>query len=62
MALDPADCDAMIAAARDTGVVLSVISQRRWYAPVLRVRAAIDEGRIGEPGLATVEVLGWRGR
>jgi UDP-N-acetyl-2-amino-2-deoxyglucuronate dehydrogenase len=61
MALDPADCDAMIAAAQESGVVLSVMSQRRWYAPVLRVKAAIDEGRIGEPGLASVELLGWRG-
>lgn len=60
MALDAADCDAMIAAARASGVVLSVISQRRWYAPVQRVKAAIEEGRIGEPGLASVEVLGWR--
>ena len=61
MALDPADCDEMIAAAREAGVVLSVVSQRRWYAPVQRVKAAIDEGRIGEPGLASVEILGWRG-
>lgn len=61
MALSAAECDAMIKAATDAGVVLSVISQRRWYEPVRRVKAAIDEGRIGEPGLATVEVLGWRG-
>jgi predicted dehydrogenase len=37
-----------------------VISQRRWQPAVRRVKAAIDEGRIGVPGLATVEVLGWR--
>jgi UDP-N-acetyl-2-amino-2-deoxyglucuronate dehydrogenase len=61
MALSPAECDAMIAAARASGVVLSVISQRRWYEPVRRVKQAIDGGRIGQPGLATVEVLGWRG-
>jgi len=61
MALTVADADAMIAAALEAGVVLSVVSQRRWYAPVLRVRAAIKGGRIGEPGLASVEVLGWRG-
>ena len=61
MALDPADCDAMIATAREAGVLLSVVSQRRWYAPVRRVKAAIEEGRIGQPGLASVEVLGWRG-
>jgi predicted dehydrogenase len=61
MALTPADCDAMIAAAERGRVMLSVVSQRRWYAPVRRVKAAIDAGRIGLPGLATVEVLGWRG-
>jgi predicted dehydrogenase len=60
MALSTADCTAMIEAAERAGVVLSVISQRRWYAPVERVKAAIDDGRIGRPGLAIVEVLGWR--
>jgi predicted dehydrogenase len=61
MALTPEDADAMIAAADRTGVVLSVISQRRWYHAARRVRDAIDDGRIGSPALATVEVLGWRG-
>jgi UDP-N-acetyl-2-amino-2-deoxyglucuronate dehydrogenase len=61
MALTPADCDEIIAAAESSGVLLSVISQRRWYQPALRMKAAIDDGRIGDPILATVEVLGWRG-
>jgi UDP-N-acetyl-2-amino-2-deoxyglucuronate dehydrogenase len=61
MALTVADADAMVAAASEAGVVLSVVSQRRWYAPVRRVREAIKGGRIGRPGLASVEVLGWRG-
>jgi predicted dehydrogenase len=61
MALSPAECDAMTAAAWESRVVLSVISQRRWYEPVRRIKEAIDGGRIGQPGLATVEVLGWRG-
>ncbi|HEV8488686.1 MAG TPA: Gfo/Idh/MocA family oxidoreductase [Candidatus Limnocylindrales bacterium] len=61
MALTTRDCDAMIAAAVKNGVLLSVVSQRRWYPAVQRVKAAIDEDRIGGPGLATVEVLGWRG-
>jgi len=61
MALDPADAERMIAAAADTGVVLSVISQRRWYEPVRRVKEAIESGRIGAPALASVDVLGWRG-
>jgi UDP-N-acetyl-2-amino-2-deoxyglucuronate dehydrogenase len=60
MALTSADCAAMIAAADAAGVVLAVISQRRWHPAVRRLKAAIDEGRIGVPGLATVEVLGWR--
>ena len=61
MALTADDCSAMIAAAEAAGVVLSVISQRRWYPAVRRVKAAIDDGRIAAPGLASVEVLSWRG-
>ncbi len=61
MALTPGDADDMIAAADEAGVVLSIISQRRWYDAARRVRDAIDGGRIGTPALATVEVLGWRG-
>jgi len=54
------DCDAMIAAAREGGRTLAMISQRRLYAPVQRVRQAIDAGKIGRPVLGTVALLGWR--
>jgi UDP-N-acetyl-2-amino-2-deoxyglucuronate dehydrogenase len=54
------DCDAMIAAARDGGRTLAMISQRRLYAPVIRVRQAIDAGKLGRPVLGTVTMLGWR--
>ena len=54
------DCDAMIAASRDSGCKLGTVSQRRWYSPVMRVRRAIDEGRIGSPILGMVTMLGWR--
>jgi predicted dehydrogenase len=54
------DCDAMIAAAQRARVKLGVISQRRWYPPVQRVRAAIDAGKIGKPALGMVVLLGWR--
>jgi predicted dehydrogenase len=54
------DCDAMIAAARGSGTTLAMISQRRLYEPVLRVRRAIDEGRLGRPVLGTATLLGWR--
>ena len=52
----------MISACNESGVKLGVISQRRWYAPVQRVKAAIDAGKIGAPALATVTMLGWRDR
>ena len=54
------DCDAMIEAARAAGRRLAVISQRRLYAPTLRVREAIDAGKLGRPVLGAVTMLGWR--
>ncbi len=60
MALKVADCDAMIAAAAAAGKQLGVISQRRWYPAVRRVREAIDSGAIGSPALGNVVMLGWR--
>lgn len=54
------DCDAMIGAARAGRRKLAMISQRRLYAPVLRVRQAIDDGKLGRPVLGTVTMLGWR--
>jgi predicted dehydrogenase len=50
----------MIAAARECGRTLATISQRRLYEPVLRVRQAVDDGRIGRPVLGTATMLGWR--
>jgi UDP-N-acetyl-2-amino-2-deoxyglucuronate dehydrogenase len=54
------DCDAMIQACNDNKVKLGVVSQRRFYAPVQRLRKAIDEGKIGSPALGTIQMLGWR--
>jgi predicted dehydrogenase len=54
------DCDAMIAAARSGDVKLGVISQRRWYEPVRRMRAAIDAGKIGRPVLGSFVMYSWR--
>jgi predicted dehydrogenase len=55
-----ADCDAMLAASRETGKKIGIISQRRFYAPCLRLKAAIDAGKIGKPALGTVSMFGWR--
>lgn len=54
------DCDTMITACKESGVKLGVISQRRWYAPVMRVKQAIDTGKIGKPVFGTINMLGWR--
>ena len=54
------DCDSMIETAEKCGKSLGVISQRRWYAPVMRVKQAIDQGKIGDPVLGTINMLGWR--
>jgi predicted dehydrogenase len=54
------DCDAMIEAARRNNKKLGMISQRRYYKPCIRIREAIDQGKIGEPVLGTVNLLGWR--
>lgn len=54
------DCDTMIAAAHAHGRKLGVISQRRFFEPVRRAKAAIDAGKIGRPVLASVVMYGWR--
>jgi UDP-N-acetyl-2-amino-2-deoxyglucuronate dehydrogenase len=54
------DCDAIISACKNAGIKLGVVSQRRWYAPVIRVKKAIEEGKIGKPVFGTINMLGWR--
>jgi predicted dehydrogenase len=56
------DCDDMLAAASKAKVKIGTVYQRRFYAPVQRVRQAIDAGKIGRPALGTVLMLGWRDR
>lgn len=54
------DCDAMIKSCRENNVKLGVVSQRRFYKPVQRVKIAIDEGKIEKPVFGTINMLGWR--
>ena len=54
------DCDDIIKVCKNYNVRLGVISQRRWYEPVRRVKEAIVAGKIGKPVFATVTLLGWR--
>jgi len=60
LASDLVHCDEIIKACRENKVKLGVVSQRRWYDPVRRVKHAIDDGKIGDPVLAVVTMLGWR--
>jgi predicted dehydrogenase len=54
------DCDAMLAAAHKAGITLAVVSQRRFYEPVRRMKAAIDAGKIGKPVLGVFTMYSWR--
>ncbi len=60
LAASLADCDAIINAANANGVTVGTICQRRFYPPALRIRQAIDDGKIGRPIFGTVNMLGWR--
>lgn len=60
MAATLADCDAMLAAAKKSGVALGVISQRRFLPPVQRMKAAIDAEKIGKPALGVFLQYSWR--
>src|SRR6185369_3685799 len=60
MAASLADCDAMLVAARKSGVTLGVISQRRFFEPVVRMKQVIDAGKIGTPALGVFIQYSWR--
>lgn len=60
MAASLEDCDRMIEAAHKAGVRLGVVSQRRFYEPVQRMKAAIDTGKIGKPVLGVFQMYSWR--
>jgi len=60
MASSLASCDAMLNAARSTGIKLGVVSQRRLFEPVQRMKEAIDAGKIGMPILGTFSMFSWR--
>jgi predicted dehydrogenase len=55
-----AHCDAMLEASRKAGTKLGVISQRRFYEPVQRMKTAIEAGKIGRPVLGVFEMFSWR--
>jgi predicted dehydrogenase len=54
------DCDAILNAAKEHGVKVGMVSQRRFYAPCARVKKAIEDGKLGRPILGSVAMYGWR--
>jgi UDP-N-acetyl-2-amino-2-deoxyglucuronate dehydrogenase len=60
MAATLAACDAMLHAARESGIKLGIVSQRRLFDPVQRMKAAIDAGKIGQPVLGAFSMFSWR--
>ena len=60
LAASLADCDAMLTASRNAGTKLGVVSQRRLYEPVIRMKTAIDAGKIGRPALGVFSMFSWR--
>lgn len=59
MALSVAECDQMIAAARERGVTLGVAYYRHLYPIVRRIAGLLASGAIGIPVLASAEAFEW---
>lgn len=56
------ECDAMIAASRQNGVLLSPVAQNRFKTPMMRVKKLLDDGVAGKVLHAMVNSLWWRGQ
>ena len=54
------DCDRCLAMAEKAGIQVGVVSQRRYYPAVQRMKDILVSGRIGRPILVEVTMLGWR--
>ena len=60
MEISTTACDRMIAAQKQTGNLLSVISQHRFDAASVLVKDLISSGKLGKLILATADVKWWR--
>ena len=54
------DCDAILNAAKRSGVKIGTMCQRRFYTPCQRIKRALEEGKLGRPILGSVAMYGWR--
>lgn len=61
MAASLAECDAMLAAGRECGRLLSVVAQNRFRGPIDTLKRVLDAGLIGRVLHAQVDSHWWRG-
>jgi predicted dehydrogenase len=54
------DCDLILSAAEKAGVKVSTVCQRRFYPSSMRIRSAIDGGKLKKPIIGDITMLGWR--
>ncbi|MCR5032612.1 MAG: Gfo/Idh/MocA family oxidoreductase [Lachnospiraceae bacterium] len=55
------ECDEMIAAAEQNGVLLSPIAQNRFRNPIWKLKKTIESGLLGKVCFAEINSLWWRG-
>jgi len=55
------ECDAMLAAAKASGKLLSVVAQNRFKTPMMKLKRVLESGLIGNVLHAQVDSLFWRG-
>ncbi len=56
------ECDAMLAAAKNSGKLLSVVAQNRFKTPNQKVKKMLGDKTAGDVRFATVNSLWWRGQ
>lgn len=61
MATSLAECDAMLAAAADSGARLGVVAQNRFKTPAMKLKRVLEAGLIGRVLHGQVDSFWWRG-
>jgi len=59
MAMNPAECERMIAASRANGVKLGIAYYRHFYPVIERIKSLLSDGEIGQPVLAQINAYEW---
>jgi predicted dehydrogenase len=59
MAMNVAECDRMIAAAKSNNIKLGVAYYRHFYPVIDRIKEILDAGEIGQPVLAQINAFEW---